>query len=218
MPTATRLALLGALVLLSGKPVYAQDEGIGVSLEFANLNTDWEFSDDTREARTNSLIVKIEERTDSGLSVGGGVGYHWLSLDDSRGNGSTKFDVQNLLIYLRQDFTLSESVIPYVKGNFAWYTGDDNDSDESIDIDWSQVGVEIGSSFRFGKLGVTPLLSYTDVDGDTSGLEDGGSFELDDNFGQGLRFEYFVESSGYISLEFRTGSQTGGYLSFGGRY
>ena len=88
------------LLLLLGGPGYASAETSGVSVEFANLDTDWKFSDGTRSVRTNSLILKIEERSEIGLTVGAGVGYHWLRLDDQNGSGSTKFDAQNLQLYL----------------------------------------------------------------------------------------------------------------------
>jgi len=189
-----------------------------VSVEFANLDTDWKFSDGTRSVRTNSLILKIEERSEIGLTVGAGVGYHWLRLDDQNGSGSTKFDAQNLQLYLRHELALSEAVKLEGALNFAWYTGEDTNADDSADIDWSQVGADLGVNYRFGNLGITPFVSYIDVDGDTSGLDDDDSFEMDESFGQGVRFDIFVESTGFISLELRAGNQTGGYLAFVQRY
>ena len=189
-------------------------------MDFATFKSDWKFSDGTREAKTNSIILKIEERTNIGLTVGGAIGYHFLSLDGHNGSDSTDFDVQNLEIYLRQEFALGDAVTLEGVLNYAWYTGegDDDDDDGRPEIDWSEVGVEFGVNFRYRKLGITPFASYTYVDGDTSGVDDGGGFELDDSFGQGVRFDIFVESTAFVSIELRTGSQTGGYIGFVRRY
>lgn len=207
-----------ALLLLLGGPGCANAEWTGVAMEFATLNTDWKFSSGTREAKTNSITLKIEERTNIGLTVGGGIGYHFLNLDSQGGGDSTSFDAQNVEIYLRQEFALGDAVTLLGVLDYAWYTGDDDDDDNNVDIDWSEVGVELGVNFRYRNLGITPFVSYTDVDGDTSGLEDGGDFELKDSYGQGVRFDIFVESTAFVSIELRTGSQTGGYLGFVRRY
>jgi hypothetical protein len=204
-----------ALLLLLGGPGCASAEWTGVAMEFANFNTDWKFSNETREAKTNSITLKIEERTNIGLTVGGGIGYHFLSLDGQDGGDSTSFDAQNVEIYLRQEFALGDAVTLLGVLDYAWYTGDDGDE---ADIDWSEVGVELGVNFRYRNVGITPFVSYTNVDGDTSGLEDGGDFELKDSFGQGVRFDIFVESTAFVSIELKTGSQTGGYIGFVRRY
>jgi len=207
-----------ALLLLLGGPGCASAEWTGVAMEFATLKTDWKFSDETREAKTNSITLKIEERTNIGLTVGGGIGYHFLSLDGQGGGDSTSFDAQNVEIYLRQEFALGDAVTLLGVLDFAWYTGDDDDDDDQAEIDWSEVGVELGVNFRYRNLGITPFVSYTDVDGDTSGVDGGGGFELEDSFGQGVRFDIFVESTAFVSIELRTGSQTGGYIGFVRRY
>jgi len=187
-------------------------------MEFTNFKSDWKFSDGTREAKINSIILKIEERTDIGLTVGGGIGYHFLSLDSQNGDDSTSFDAQNVEIYLRQEFALGDAVTLQGVLNYAWYTGEDDNGDEGADIDWSEVGVELGVNFRYHRVGITPFAGYTSVDGDTSGLEGGGGFELKDSFSQGVRFDIFVESTAFVSIELKTGSQTGGYLGFVRRY
>jgi hypothetical protein len=46
----------------------------------------------------------------------------------------------------------------------------------------------------------------------------GGAFELEDPFSYGVRFDYFVETTAFLSLRLQTGSQTGGYFSFVRRY
>lgn len=187
-------------------------------MDFATLNSDWKFSDNTRTAKTNSITLKIEERANSGLTVGGGIGYANLRLDGHDGGDSTSFDVQNAEIYLRQEFALTGAVTLEGLLSYAWYTGEGNDDDDDADIDWSQVGVELGVKFRYRNLGITPFASYTYVDGDTSEVDGGGGFELKDPYGQGVRFDIFVESTAFIRIELQTGSQGGGYLGFVRRY
>ncbi len=105
------------------------------------------------------------------------------------------------------------------RSSYGYYTGRETSSDDRADIDWSQVAVEIGMSFRLTNLRITPFISYIDVDGDITGSDEGGgSFELEDPLIQGVRFDIFVESTGFISIRLQTGSQTGGYLSFVRRY
>lgn len=205
------------LVLLGG-PGYANEVTSGVSLKFATLNSDWKFSDGTREATINSVILTIEQRATTGLTVGGSIGYHNLSLDDQNGGDSTTFDAENLEIYLRQGFPLSESITLEGLLSYAWYTGSANDNGDSAELDWSQVGLELGANFRHGNWAITPYAGYTYIDGDTSGLDDGGGFELNDEFSGGVRFDIYVDSTSFVSVDLRTGAQTGGFLSFVKRY
>jgi hypothetical protein len=207
-----------ALLLLLAAPGLASAEWTGVEMDFATLKSDWKFSDETREATINSVILKIEERTDIGLTVGGGIGYHFLNLDGHNGGDSTDFEAQNVEIYLRQEFSLSESATLEGILNYAWYTGEDDNGDDGADIDWTEVAVELGINFRYRNLGITPFATYTYIDGDTSGGDEGGGFELKDSFGQGVRFDIFIESTAFVSIELRAGSQTGGYLGFVRRY
>ena len=204
-------------MLLVG-PGYASEETTGVALKFASLKSDWKFSDGTRNTKLNSLILTLEQQATTSLTAGGSIGYHNLWIDDKGGGNSTGFDAQNIEIYLRQEYSLSESITLQGLLSFAWYTGDQNDNDESADLDWTQVGAELGANYRQGNWGITPFVSYTYLDGDTSGLDDGGNFELKDQFGQGVRFDIFIESTAFISIELKTGSQTGGYLGFVRRY
>jgi len=207
-----------ALLVLLGGPALADEQTTGVALKFASLKSDWKFSDGTRDTKLNSLILSLEQRATAGLTVGGSIGYHNLWIDDKGGGNSTSFDVQNIEIYLRQEHALSESITLQGLLSFAWYTGDQNDNDEDADLDWTQVGAELGANFRQANWGITPFVSYTYLDGDTSGLEDGGDFKLKDQFGQGVRFDIYVDPTAFVGIELRMGSQTGGFLNFVKRY
>jgi len=194
-------------------------ETTGVALKISDLDSDWDFSGGTRTAKSNSLILQLEERTASGLTVGGSIGYQSFRLDGDSTTSSTKFDAENLEIYLRQEFSLSESTAIQGLVSYGYYTGEETSDDESADIDWSQVAVEIGMSYRVNNLKIMPFVSYIDVDGDITGAEEGdGSFELEDPFIQGINFDIYVETTSFIRIRLQTGSQSGGYLSFERRY
>jgi hypothetical protein len=189
-----------------------------VAFEIADYDSDWKFGDVTRAAKINSLSLQIEERVESGLTMGANLAYLSMRIGGDETTSSTKFDGENLQIYLRQDFPLGESSSLEGLLSYGYNTGRENVEGERADIQWNQVSAEIGLSFRFDSLRVTPFTSYTDVDGDISGVSGIGAFELDDPYSHGVRFDIFVESTAFIAIRLQTGSQTGGYISFVRRY
>jgi hypothetical protein len=191
----------------------------GVALKISDLDSDWDFSDGTRSAKSNSISLQIEERTTSGLTVGASIGYQSFRLDGDSTTSSTKFDAENLEIFLRQEFSLSESTAIQGLVSYGYYTGRETSDDDRADIDWSQVAAEIGVSFRVNNLEIMPFVGYLDVDGDITGTEEGGgSFELEDPLIQGVNFDIYVEPTAFIRIRLQTGSLSGGYLSFERRY
>ncbi len=103
--------------------------------------------------------------------------------------------------------------------SYGYNTGRENAvKDNRANIEWSEVSAEIGLSFRFDSLRVTPFTSYTNVDGDVSGVSGIGAFELDDPFSYGVRFDFFVDSTAFVGIRLQTGSQAGGSISFVRRY
>jgi hypothetical protein len=206
------------LLVLLGFNGFASADWTGVAFEIGSLEADWKFSDGTRKAKSNSLLLQVEERAGNGFTVGVGFGYHSLRLDSDNGSDSIDFEVQNFEIYLRQEFPLSESVTVEGLLNYGLYAGDENSSDDRAEIDWNQVSVEIAVVFRLERWRITPFASYTNIDGDTSDLDGAGSFELEDPFNQGLRFDIFTDSTAFVRIELQAGSQAGGYLSFVRRY
>jgi hypothetical protein len=194
-------------------------ETTGVALIISDLDSDWDFSDGTRSAKSNSISLQIEQRAASGLTVGGSIGYQSFRLDGDSTTSSSKFDAENLEIFLRQEFSLSESTAIQGLVSYGYYTGRETSDDERADVDWSQVAVEIGMSFRLNSLKIMPFVGYVDVDGDITGSEEGdGSFELEDPLIQGVNFDIYVEPTGFVRIRLQTGSQSGGYLSFERRY
>jgi hypothetical protein len=194
-------------------------ETTGVALKISDLDSDWDFSGETRSAKSNSISLQIEERTASGLTVGASIGYQSFRLDGDSTTSSTKFDAENLEIFLRQEFSLSESTAIQGLVSYGYYTGRQTSDDDRADIDWSQVAAEIGVSFQVNNLKIMPFVGYINVDGDITGSEEGGgSFELEDPLIQGVNFDIYVETNAFIRIRLQTGSQSGGYLSFERRY
>ncbi len=210
---------LWAGILLSlGFSGMVRAEWTGVALELSDTKSDWEFSNGVREAKITSLSLQIEERTASGLAVGGAIGYMTIRVDGNDQVDTKKFDGENLEIYLRKEFAMSESTSLQMLFNYGYYTGDENTSSDRDDISWNQLGLEFGASFQRDNIRLIPFISYTDVDGDISGEDPTETFVLDDETGYGLRVDVFTESTAFIRLQLQTGSHTGGYLSFVRRY
>jgi hypothetical protein len=196
----------------------ARAENTGVAFEIADYESDWKFGDVTRAAKINSLSLQFEERAESGLTLGANLAYLSMRIGGDATTSSTKFEGESLQIYMRQNFSLGESTSLEGLLSYGYNTGRENVVDDRAKIEWSQVSAEIGLSFRFESLRITPFTSYTDVDGDISGVSGIGTFELDDPFSHGVRFDIFVDSTAFVGIQLQTGSQSGGSISFVRRY
>jgi hypothetical protein len=128
------------------------------------------------------------------------------------------FDGQYLQLYLRQPWTISETVSLYGLFDYRYNLGDSYGEDNRADLDWNEVSLHIGARLRFSDYRITPFVAYYRIDGDVSGDGGSGNFENDDATTQGIKFDFIVEETGFIRLEARTGYQSGGLLSFGRRY
>jgi len=197
----------------------ARAEYTGVAFEITDYDSDWKFADgSTTVAKINSLSLQIEERAESGLTVGGSLAYLSMRVGGDSTSSSTKFDAENLTIYLRQDFPLGESTSLEGLLSYGYHSGRENVEGDRADIQWSQAGVEIGLGFRLDSLRITPFASYTHVDGDINDVSSSRAFELEDPYSYGLRFDFFVDASAYVGVRLQTGSQSGGSISFVRRY
>ena len=208
----------GLLLLLSGFTGLVKAEWTGIALEISDTRSDWEFSDGTRETKISSITFQVEERTESGLSVGGGLGYMTMRVDGNDEVETKKFDGEFLEIYFRQEFSIGESFSLEMLLDYGFYSGDENTSSDRDDISWTQLGFEFGASFQRDNIRITPFASYTDIDGDISGDDQTEVFTMEDEIGYGLRLDFFTESTAFVSLKLQTGSYDGGYLTFVRRY
>ena len=91
-------------------------------------------------------------------------------------------------------------------------------ADVQIDIDWSEVALQFGASLRISNIDIAPFAVTYHVDGDIS---EPGSVEVFEGSGEtsyGIRFDYYVDPTAFVRLEFRAGEKAGGYLGFARRY
>ena len=211
-----------SLLLLLLFSSLASAEWTGVSLEIGETDSDWKFEDDVREAQISEINFQVEEKIETGLTFGAGIGYFDMRVvaDSDSAAETMKFDGQYIGLYIRQPLHINNHIsfhglfgIRYTNGNES---GADDEEDEK-DIDWTQSSFELGLNLRFSKLRISPYAIYQDIDGDISG---GGTevFELDEPLTQGVRFDYFIEDTGFVRFEFVAGGRSGGYLSFVRRY
>jgi len=206
------------LVLLCVYAGLAKADWTGVALEFANVDSDWKFDNGLREAQINSISFQIEEKTPSGLSVGGGIGYISMRVGGDSSASTRKFDAEYLQVYLRQEIRISESISLYGLFNYSYNTGSDNDITDRAEIDWSEASFQVDASIRFANLRITPFAAYYDIDGDISDDNGTAVFEMDDPVSHGIRFDYYLEPTAFIRFVFQSGGQAGGYLTFVRRY
>lgn len=206
------------LLLLSCASGLAGADWTGVEIEIGHIEADWEFFDGTRPTRINSIAFRIEERAVGGLSVGGGIGYQELRVAGRGATDSRDFSTGNFQVYLRQQFQFGDSVMLHGLLSYGYYGGSENVDDDRADIDWTQVDLEIGLGLQYANLRLTPYARYSSVDGDIRDDQGALTFELEDPYSYGLRFDIFVEKTAFITIGLQDGSQNGGYLSFVRRY
>lgn len=211
-----RFKLLVILFLYVG---LAQADLTGVTVELANVDADWKFDNGVREAQINSIAFQIEEKTATGLSVGGSIGYLDMRVVGDSSTETRKFDGEYLQVYLRQEIPISESISLHALFSYSYNSGDDySDDEDRVDIDWNEASLQIDASLRFANFGITPFAAYYDIDGDIS--DDNGTqvFEMDDPVSHGIRFDYYTDPTAFIRIVFQSGGQSGGYLIFARRY
>ena len=204
------LTLLLALIL----PLPATADWTGVQVDLFDGDSDWRFDNETRNAQIGSLSFRIEESTATGLRIGVHIGYMSVRVAADTAAETRRYDAQNLGIYLRQPFQFGESVTLQSGVEFRYNTGSDDSGDDRFDIDWSEIDIELGLGLRFGAVRLMPYLVWTDIDGDIG--SDSGTlvFEQDEKITRGLRFDYYVEQTGFVRLQVERGGSDGALLSF----
>ncbi len=208
---------LAALLLLAC-PGPAAAFWTGVEASIANVDADWAFDAETREAQSSLVSLQIEEKTETGLRVGISLGYFDTRLVADDPSPTLKFDGHFVGLYLNRLVGIGEHVEVYGQFNLSYHSGQDSLVGERFDIDWTEVGVEFGASLRFAHYRITPYAVYTDIDGDISNLADVDVFERDEPVSGGIHLDYFVEPTAFVRLSLQSGGNAGGYLNFVRRY
>ena len=212
---SVRFSLLLLLLLQFG---LAKADWTGIAMEFSNFDADWEFDEGLRKSTSSEISFQIEERTDTNLSVGAGIGYFNTRIIGGGSSPTRRLDGQFFRISLRQEVALTTSTGLTALFGFRYNSGSDGELENRVEIDWNQIDLQLGVSWQVSGLRVTPFVFYQDVDGDIS--DDIGTELLatDDPMGQGIRFDYFLEKTAFVRFEVRSGAQSGGLLTFARRY
>ncbi|MDH3448659.1 MAG: hypothetical protein OEO18_11010 [Gammaproteobacteria bacterium] len=210
-----RFSLLLPLCLYSG---LANALWTGVSMEIGNYDADWVFAGEAREAQISTINFQIEEKTTSELRVGASIGYLDLRLVADTAAQTKKFNGEYIGVYLRLPVRISDSLSLHGQLGFRYNSGNESGTDIRTGIDWTESSLLLGLGLRFASLRIMPFAVYQDIDGDIN--DDDGTliFELDEAMSSGVRFDYFVEDSAFIRLEFVSGGRAGGYLTFARQY
>lgn len=208
----------GLLVLLCLYAGLADAEWSGVKVTLADDESDWKFDSDEREAQSTRISFKIEEATETDLSVGIGIGYMNVRLVGTGAIETRKFYAEYFEVFLHQPFKISESFALHTSLSYRYNIGHDDDDVDEADITWKETALEIGASVRFSNFRLTPFATYYDVDGDVDADSGTDVFEIDDPVSGGIRFDYYVEKSAFVRLELKTGDYAGGYLTFARDY
>lgn len=215
MTHANRLCVTMLLVAL---PATGSAFWTGVELDLGKTDSDWQFDRETREAQTSLIGFRIEEKTETGLRIGVNLGYSTVRLVADSPAPTLKFDAQFVGIYLNRLLPLGDRFEFYGQLDLAYHSGRDNRGDERIEIDWTEVAVEVGASLRAKHYRFTPYLRYADIDGDVDDVGGIDVFDRDEPASGGLHFDYYVEPTAFVRLSLQGGGEAGGFLRFVRRY
>lgn len=220
MKRAGHAALTRRLValMLVACPGAAPAYWTGVEVSLANLDADWAFDAETREAQTSLVSFQAEEATETGLRIGISLGYFDIRLLADDPAPTLKFDGNFVGLYLNRLVEFGEHVELYGQFNLRYHSGQDRLGDEKINVDWLETGIEFGASLRAAHYRITPYVVYTDIDGDIDDLADVDVFERDEPASAGIHFDYFVEPTAFIRFSLQGGGSEGGSLNFVRRY
>ena len=207
-----RFSLFVWLCLFTGQAVAWS----GIKLELSETDNLWEFKSGDRETRISYINLQVEDKATTELRVGADFGYMTLRVDAPDPADIDKFDAQYIGIYLRQPFVISQSISLHGMLSYRYHSGTNNI--DPIDIDWSEVALQLAASFRISNIDIAPFAVMYHVDGDISEPGSTEVFEGSSESSHGIRFDYYVDPTAFVRLEFRAGEKEGGYLGFARRF
>ncbi len=197
-----------------GMPL-ANAEWSGVSVSISEVDSDWIFENDRRNADISRLDLQFEEKTSSGLGVGANIGQITTRISNLSGPRNTvKFDGSYFGVYLRYPIPMGEIFSLQSKLSYQYHSATQIDSGVNNQIELRELGVELGLSGQFGNIRITPFAIFSDVSGDISGDTGTEIFENEESVSSGISFDIFVEHGGYIRLRLTSGGQESASLSF----
>jgi len=195
-----RFKLWPLLVLFMPLPTLAYWTGIGAYV--GQGESGWDFTSGSRQADESRYGLHIEERTQSGLSIGASAGQFSLRLVDPLQLVETeKYGGQFLQFYLRWPVKLSESLTLHSRLDYQFNLGNRSGDTQDDEIDWNQAGITLGLALRLGLVSLRPFVNWSSIDGDMT--EEGFTrvFENQDKSTAGIVVDIYVEPTAYVRLK-----------------
>ena len=208
-----------AFVFLSLATPIVNAAWTGISVSIEELESDWIFENNDRNANLTRLNMNFEEKAASELRVGANIGRMTTRISNNDGPRNTKkFDASYFGVYIRYPLSLGDHFTLQNKLTYQYHSGSetigDNDDDSEDEIDWREISYELGLSAMFSSLRLTPFAIYSDVDGDISGDSGTNSFESDEEISAGLNVDFFLDPTSFVRLRFTTGDYDSASLVF----
>ena len=213
MSRATSCVLLKLIISLGSTSAVA--EWTGISVDIGETTTDLQFETAQRTMRSDSLSLRIEEKTATNLRVGFNLGISNIrTANILPPDNAQKFDGGHLGFYLRYPLQLGRHML--LEGLFSYRYNSASDSNNSLqsEIEWREARVQLSLGVKFGVLHVTPFIVYRDINGDISNDSGTEIFDSVDSKSRGISFDIFVEPTAYIRFQLSRGDEEGGYLTF----
>ena len=120
-------------------------------------------------------------------------------------------------MYLRWPHQVNETFSIHGLFNYQFNLGNSS-GDELVEVDWTEVSLQLGVSAQFGNLSFRPFVDFRDVDGDISGNGSTRLLELKEQRSQGLIIDYYVEKTAYVRLQISQGGTRSFLLTLAREY
>ncbi|MCK5662372.1 MAG: hypothetical protein KAI17_02750 [Thiotrichaceae bacterium] len=186
----------------------------GIAAFAGQSESDWLQQSTLIQANIYFYGLRIEEKTQSELRIGARAGQFDLRFLDLIDETAEKYYGQFLSLYLRWPIALTDQVKFHTSLRYQLNHGENSVEMNDAEINWSEVSVNAGLSFKLGELALRPFINFHAIDGDTSSAIETRIFEQNGNSSYGLILDFFIERTAFIRLMATTGSNQALLLSF----
>lgn len=203
------------LVVFSFGNSTARAQWTGISVDIGESSSDLQFETEQRTMSIDSLSLRIEEKTATDLRVGFSIGLTSIRMASILPpDNAQKFEGNQLGFYLRLPLQLGEYFSLEGLYSYRYNIATDSNVGSTSEIEWHDNRLRIGLGIKLQTLRITPFIAYHSSSGDISNDTGVDLFDSIDNISRGISFDYFVEPTAFIRLQFSRGEEDSGYLSF----
>ena len=196
------------LCFLLATPAQAAWTGIGAFV--IDGESDWKLGNETLENDFSQYGLRVEEKTEVNLRIGGSAGVFDLKFLGTTGVPPyEKYEGQFVSFYLRWPEQLSDRIRLHSLFNYAYYLGHQPE-DQDTEISWTEISLELGISAQLGRFSLRPFVEYRYLDGDITGPTSARLLELDKQSSSGLIVDYYIEPTAFLRMRLSSGA----YRSF----